>query len=109
MTIRFHLDENVDPALAMSLRRRGVDVTTSAESGLNGASDREQIAFARNHGRVVVTHDVDFLRLAKEGETHGGIVFCSFRSFSIGRATLGLVALWRHRSSEEMMGCLKFM
>lgn len=109
MTIRFHLDENVDPALAVALRRRGIDVTTSAESGLNGAADREQIEFARNHGRAVVTHDSDFLQLAKEGVAHSGIVFCSFRSFSIGRATLGLVALWRHRAAEEMVNHIEFL
>ena len=32
-TIRFHLDECCDPALAAGLRRRHVDVTTSHEAG----------------------------------------------------------------------------
>jgi hypothetical protein len=39
--IRFHLDENVDLAIASGLRRRGIDVTTSKEAGLIGASDSD--------------------------------------------------------------------
>ena len=31
--IRFHLDEHVDPAIATALRRAGVNVTTTIESG----------------------------------------------------------------------------
>ena len=41
-TIRFHLDENVSNAIADSLRRRGIDVTSTPEEGLISASDEEQ-------------------------------------------------------------------
>ena len=50
-------------ALAEGLRRRGIDVTTTAESALEGATDDDQIAFAREQGRVIFTQDADFLRL----------------------------------------------
>jgi hypothetical protein len=109
MTVRFHLDENVDPALAEALQRRGIDVTTSAESGLNGQSDHEQIEFARREQRVVVTHDSDFLGLAKEGIDHAGIVFCPVRRFSVGRITMALVALQRHRTAPDMVGRIEFL
>jgi hypothetical protein len=45
-TIHFHLDEDVDPAIAEGLRRRGIDVTTSQEAGLLGATDPMQLAYA---------------------------------------------------------------
>jgi hypothetical protein len=32
--IRFHLDENVDRAIALGLRRRAIDVTTTKDAGL---------------------------------------------------------------------------
>ena len=32
--IRFHLDEHVDPDVARALRRYGIDVTTTVETGL---------------------------------------------------------------------------
>ena len=44
-TIRFHLDECCDPAIASGLRRRNVDVTTSQEAGLIEANDEEQAAY----------------------------------------------------------------
>jgi Domain of unknown function (DUF5615) len=42
--IRFHLDENVDPAIGDGLRRRGADVTTTQGVGLTSASDEKQFA-----------------------------------------------------------------
>lgn len=109
MTIRFHLDENVDAALADALRRRDIDLTTSAEMGLNGAPDHKQLEFARANQRVLVSHDADFLRLANQGVAHAGIVFCRLRTFSIGRVALALVALRRHRTAEEMIGRVEFL
>ena len=40
--IRFHLDENVDPDIAIALRRHGVDVTTTVEAGLRMSDDETQ-------------------------------------------------------------------
>jgi len=37
--IQFHLDENVDPAVAVALRQVGIDVTTSKETNLLSKSD----------------------------------------------------------------------
>jgi hypothetical protein len=37
--IRFHLDEDTDPAIAAGLRRYRIDVTTSQETRLLGVVD----------------------------------------------------------------------
>ena len=74
MAVSFHLDENISPTLADALRHRGIDVTTTADAGLVGATDRDHLAFATVAGRVVVTQDVDFLRLHSQGVPHAGIV-----------------------------------
>src|SRR5262249_34838704 len=66
--IRYHLDEHVDGAIARGLRDRGVDVTTARDAGLLGAPDAEHLEFAMRESRVIVTHDADFLRLARETE-----------------------------------------
>ena len=42
-TIRFHLDEHCDPAIAAGLRLHGVDVTTTPDVDLLGAEDEEHI------------------------------------------------------------------
>lgn len=44
--VRFHLDESVESAIADGLRGRKIDVTTTPEVGLLGASDEQQVAFA---------------------------------------------------------------
>jgi len=54
-TIRFHLDENVPSAVAEGLRRRGIDVTTTPDAGLMGATDEVQASFALAEGRVIFT------------------------------------------------------
>jgi predicted nuclease of predicted toxin-antitoxin system len=59
-TIRFHLDEHCDPAIAAGLRLHGVDVTTTAQAGLFGAEDVEHVAYGVSTGRVVFTQDQDF-------------------------------------------------
>ncbi len=38
-SIRFHLDENANNAIADGLRRRGIDVTISVQADLISASD----------------------------------------------------------------------
>lgn len=84
MPIRFHLDENVDHAVGVGLRRRGIDVTTASDSQLIGGSDLDHVEFALREGRVIVTHDADFLRIAHKGPAHAGIAFCRARDWSIG-------------------------
>ena len=74
-TIRFHLDENCDPRIAAGLRLHGVDIATTPEAGLLHAADQLQLANARSEGRVVVTQDPDFLRMAAAGEASAGIAF----------------------------------
>jgi hypothetical protein len=73
--IKYHLDEHIDAAVAAGLRLRGVDVTTTVEQELQGASDLQQLAFAYGQGRVLVTCDSDFIVLSKAGRPHAGIVF----------------------------------
>ena len=51
--IRYHLDEHIDTAIAVGLRRRGIDVSTTTEAGLLGARDAEQITFATANQRVL--------------------------------------------------------
>ena len=51
--IKYHLDEHIDAAVAAGLRLRGVDVTTTVEQELQGASDLQQLAFAHAQGRMV--------------------------------------------------------
>jgi hypothetical protein len=107
--IRYHLDEHVDPAVAQGLRQRGVDVTTTVEAGLAGASDEAQLGFAAAQGRVLVTRDRHFLVLASEGVAHAGIAFWHSKRRNVGQLVLDLVLLWRAVTAEEMLGYVEYV
>ncbi len=76
MAIKFHLDEHVHPGIAIGLRSRGIDTTTTADGELSGADDAKHLAYAFTEQRVMVTHDTDFLRLDSIGASHAGIAYC---------------------------------
>ncbi len=71
--LRIHLDESVPKAVALALRKRGIDVTMPADVGLLAAADEEQLQYAFISGRFLFTHDRDFLALAEGGAKHMGI------------------------------------
>ncbi len=71
--MKFHTDEHVPEAVALGLRRRGYDVTTTPQAGLLEVSDEEQLTHCRREERVMVCHDADMLRLAASGLPHNGI------------------------------------
>lgn len=106
--IRFHLDEHMGNDLARALRRAGVDITTTVEVGLRTHSDEAQLAFALREKRVLVTHDQDFLRLAAQGVSHAGIVFC-YHSRSLSQIIEGLLLIQGVYSLEEMFAQVEFI
>jgi len=107
--IKYHLDEHIASAVAAGLRLRGIDVTTTIEHGLDGASDAQQLEFARVQGRVLVTGDSDFIALANSGVPHVGIVFWTVRHRRLEQVVLDLVLLSRVATAEEMVGHVEFL
>lgn len=106
--IKFYLDEHIANAIADGLRRRGIDVLTIVEAGKRGAKDEEHFAFAQQEGRVIVTHDTDFLRLAAKHSHHAGLVY-SQQGRSIGEMVRKLTLFAQIISAEEMMGRIEFI
>ena len=109
MALRFHLDESANNAVAVGLRRRGFNVSVSKEVDLLGATDLEQLAFAMREGRVLVTHDDDFLRLHARGMAHAGIAYSRPNRRTIGQLVLKLAALGRTRTIDEIAGTVEFL
>jgi predicted nuclease of predicted toxin-antitoxin system len=107
--IRFHLDENVNKAIAEGLRRRQIDVTTTPETGLIASTDEEQLRFAHSQGRVMFTQDSDFLILHNSDFEHSGVVYCVKGSRSIGEILQGLILIWEVLEAEEIAGKVEFL
>lgn len=83
--IKFYFDEHIPRPVADGLQRRGVDVLTAQAAGRTGLPDDEQLAFATEQGRVMVTMDADFLILASQGLHHAGIAYAKPGTRSIGQ------------------------
>ena len=107
-TIRFHLDEHVAHAVADGLRRLGVDVTTTTDAGLVGATDLQQLAYVVAEGRVLFTEDRDFLALVATHE-HPGFAYCDQNTRSIGQIIRGLELIWEVYEPEEMRNRIEFL
>ena len=108
MAVRYHLDENVNHAIAAGLRQRGIDVTTATDAGLLGTDDAMQLAYAHTECRVLVTHDDDFLRLAKT-DPHHGMAYCPPGRRSIGEIVRALTRIWREATAESMAGQITYL
>lgn len=107
--IRFHLDENVDPAIALGLRRYGIDVTTTNNVGLRTQSDQAQFKFIQETQRVLFTQDADFLIIASSRFDHPGITYCKKGIRSIGEIIEALVLIYEVMTPEEMLGYIEFL
>lgn len=88
MSLALYFDHNMQAAVAAALQERGVDLLTAQEDGYAEKPDIEVLQRATELGRVVVTHDHDFLRLTQErlaaGQHQSGLLFCQLAGVSIG-------------------------
>jgi predicted nuclease of predicted toxin-antitoxin system len=107
--IRFHLDEHCANLVANALRQYGFDVITPDGVDLLSAGDPGQLAFAASEGRVMVTHDDDFLRLHAAGVAHAGIVFCHATKYTPSQMQFMLRLLGECFTEEEMRGRVEYL
>ena len=105
---KFYTDEQVPKAVVDGLRRRGVDVLSTHEAEMLGASDVEQLALASEQGRVILTQDDDFLRLHAKGQNHCGIVYAR-QPTPIGDMIRGLMLIVQVLDAKEMQDHVEFL
>jgi hypothetical protein len=108
-TIRFHLDEHVAHAVANGLQRLGIDVTSTTNAGLLGASDADQIAYALAQGRVIFTEDDDLLAMAAAGVMHAGLSYCHQDTRSLGHIVRSLELICEVYEPDEMRNRVEFI
>jgi predicted nuclease of predicted toxin-antitoxin system len=106
--LKFYLDESVNIAVVDGLRRRGIDTLSAKDAGNLGLSDEEQIIYAKANNFVIVTHDADFLSLARDSE-HKGIVFVHQQKYSIGALIRNLKLLWDVAEQKGMENHVEFL
>ena len=77
--MKLYIDEDISPKVAEILRKREVDATSAHETGMLEASDEEQLKFASNEGRAMVTRNRnDFITLTVQFfeslKPHNGLI-----------------------------------
>jgi predicted nuclease of predicted toxin-antitoxin system len=106
--IRFHLDQHISNFVARGLMLRAIDVSTTAEAGLQDADDVELLAFALSENRVIVTQDADFLRKHDAGNEHAGIIFNQHGTRTVGELIRFLELVNDCLEPEDMAGKVEF-
>lgn len=69
--IKIFADENVEKSVVFSLKEKGFDITSVNIEKRKGLSDKEQLNFAIEKNRVVLTHDLDFVKISKQKDNPG--------------------------------------
>jgi predicted nuclease of predicted toxin-antitoxin system len=82
--VKFYLDEDLSPKIALALRKKGIDAVSAHDQGNVQFTDAEQLAYAAGKGRCLVTRNArHFLVLSGESinrqRPHAGILLCSPR------------------------------
>jgi len=107
--IKYYFDEHVPQAVVDGLQRRGVDVLTVQAAGRSGLPDDEQLAFATQHGRAMVTMDSDYLILAAQGAQHAGIAYAKQGARSVNELIQKLKLIHDVLTPDDMQDHIEYL
>lgn len=83
--MNIYADENIENSIIERLRRRRIEVVSARELGYVGKPDEFHIRKASEIKAVILTHDIDFLRIASSPEiNHREIIFSHSEKVSVG-------------------------
>jgi hypothetical protein len=107
--VRFYLDENMQVVIAEQLKRRGIDAVTVRDLGLLGDEDVDHLERARLMGRVLCTHDADYVELAQSGMEHAGIIFGQQHKHTIGDWVRFIELIYGVYTANEMRNVVEYL
>lgn len=112
MKVRLLLDEDVQFALGLALRKRGYDALHIQEIARKGLSDKEQLDFAISEKRCLFSYNVkDFVllhnRWVQGRQEHCGIIVS--KQLPVGEALKKLLRLLTQHSQESIQNCILFL
>lgn len=109
---KLHLNEHLSPRLAEQLREYGFDVTSTVELGMVEADDDEQLAYAAQEQRAIVTFNhKDFAprhdQYLANGKDHWGIILSTEENPSVLRHRL--LRLLNTLTAEELKNQVRWL
>jgi uncharacterized protein with PIN domain len=110
--VRLYLDEDVHKRVASALRLRYFDAVSAHDVGRWGLSDEEQLAFAANEGRALLTfNSPDYIQLHRkwlqDGREHSGIIISD--QLPVGETVRRLLNLLNRVTPDEMRNQLYWL
>ena len=110
--ILLYLDEHIQISLAEALRSRGIDILTTQEAHNTGLEDTQQLAFATDNNRVLLSYNRrHFAKIHYQWVSihrpHAGIVLSD--QMPIGTVLRRLMRLYFNLGSEEMANRLEYL
>ncbi len=113
--IRLYVDEDAsEHAVVDGLRARGFDVVTTADAGLLGVSDVDQLNYAAAQRRTLYSFNVgDVARLharfLADGIDHAGIVVIPGQRYPIGDKVRLLAGFMINVSAEDAVNRMAYL
>lgn len=110
--LKLYLDEDVDTRLFPALRFLGFDAVSVQEVSRRGLSDEEQLSYASDQARTILTHNTaHYAHLNKtwliEGKSHCGIIVAPQWPFKTVLACLrNLLSLL---DAEDMLNHIEYL
>lgn len=103
--VKLYLDEDITPVIATVLRSRGYDVVSAHEVDMKGKGDEEQLDYARQNSRALLTFNArHFAPLAEryyeKRKEHFGIVVS--KKTDLSEMIKLLVNMIKRTTSEEL-------
>jgi hypothetical protein len=112
MMLPGYADENVNPRIVVGLRRHGMDMASVRERGEYGTDDETLLTNATAEGRLMLTTDIDFLRIHSQWmnarRSHAGIVFWA-QSLAIGRVIRRVLPFASQTAPADAVNIVKFI
>jgi len=108
--MKIYVDENIEHSIVEGLRRRKIEVVSAKELGYMGKPDEFHIKKASEIKAVILTHDIDFLRIASRPDIHhSGIIFSHPEKISIGQCIRGVELITKILTEKDMVNHIEFL
>lgn len=108
--MKIYADKNIERPIIDGLRRRKIEVISAKELEHSGKPDEFHIKKASEIKAVILTHDIDFLRMASSPEiNNNGIIFSHSKDISIGQCIRGVELIVNVLSDADMENHIEFL
>ena len=96
------------PSVARELKASGIDVSSVHELEIFSEGDPNLLELATAESRVICTRDADYVRMARAGAQHSGIIFFEKGQRNIGYIVRSLRNIANEKTSAEMRNLVEY-